>query len=184
MLDLYQLEITLFLFLYMESPGPLNSDSSLRTVSDCFVLHKGFALGLFLCLYIELTNVILTSPWVYMTSFVSYVILVAVMGCIVYGPEMSPNHLIFASIFFFFAVVLTTVRYLQNKANMFQIVTMYISFLAVIAVAYFQAYVLGIVEIIFLYFMLNSWVYVDPHSNNLQHLLMAKLYDNNYSMIV
>lgn len=184
MLDLYQLEITLVLFLYMENPGPLNSESNLRTLSDCFVLHQGFALGLFLCLYIELTNVILTSPWVYMTSFISYIVLVGVMGCVVYGPEISPNHIIFASAFFLFATVLTTVRYLQNKANMFQIVTVYISFLAVIAVAYFQAHVLGIVEIIFIYFMLNSWVYVDPRTTSLQHLFMAKLYDNDYSVIV
>jgi len=160
----------------MEEPGPLDTNSNLRTISDTLTIHQGFALAAFLCFYIETIDLIATSKWKYMTCFLSYTVLVGFIGCIVYSPDVDPNHFIFAATFFFFTLVLSTVRYLQYLANFVQILCVYLSFGALLAVAYFQKSVLGEVEIVYVYFVLNSWVYCK--SSTWQQSLMAKLYDN------
>jgi hypothetical protein len=174
MITLFHFETALLLFLYLESPGPLNSENNLRTISDTFVLHPGFACAVFICIYVELIEIVCSSRWKWMTLTLTFLILCSILGVIVYGPEIYPNHLIFASAFFVSVLVLSTIRYLQYQNNNVQISVTYFSFFALLAVAYFWKEALGIVEIIYIYFVLNSWIRLEKPGYF--ESLTAKLY--------
>lgn len=174
MLTLFHFEVVLLIFLYLEPPGPLTVDLNLRTISDTLILHPGFATAAFLCVYLEIIYVVLTSRWIQLSLLVSFIVLVSLLGCIVYGPSIDPNHLIFASGFFISTLVLTTLRYLQYMCNLTQLVMAYITFFVLVGVAYFWPHVLGPIEIVYVYFVLNSWVKLEKASYI--ESLLAKLY--------
>lgn len=174
MLTLFHFEIVLLIFLYLEPPGPLNEDLNLRTISDTLSLHPGFATAAFLCVYLEIIYIVFTSRWKQLNLLVSFIIMVSLLGCIVYGPTINPNHLIFAAGFFISTLVLTTLRYLQYMCNLTQLVMAYITFFALIGVAYFWPQFMGPIEVVYVYFILNSWVKLEKASY--VESLLAKIY--------
>lgn len=174
MFTLFHYEIGLLLFLFFEPPGPLDNDGNLRTISDTFVHHPGFASAVFLCIYTELIHLVITSKWTKLTLFFSFCALVSFLGVIFYGPSIDPNHLIFAAGFFISVLVLTTLRYLQFLCNLTQLTISYILFFALLGTAYFWKQALGPIEIVYVYCVLNSWVRLDK-ATYIESLL-AKLY--------
>jgi hypothetical protein len=161
------LEVCLLLMIYFEPPGWLNDEGHVKTVSEGLGSHPGFGGALFVCLMVEVVSLLQSSSNALLTSVLAWACLASVLGVIMYPPVFRTQHFIFAAGFFISSLLLSYLRWLENKTSFQVVFFLSASFALVMASFYVWPSAVGPLEVVYLYFMLGSWAPVRPPADNL-----------------
>jgi len=145
--------------IYFEEPGHLNSDGYVKTVSQGLAEHTGFGVALLTCIVIETSAVLSGSSRPIPCAVIVYGVLASLLGVLIYPSTGldTQTHNYYAGGFFGASILLSWFCWYEGRAHWAQPVapSLVLIFLAVAFVQWPAA--VGILEIIYLSLMINSW---------------------------
>ena len=155
---LFVFEVSLVLMLYLEPPGPFDGDDTLKTLSCGFTQHAGFGAALVFCLAVE-TCVVLRFVDGWWVALAVYGSQVGALGALVCPTGTDSRHMGFAITFFVSTLVLSALLWWRKRTGLTQLLAQASSFLLLLLfLANGTPSGVGAMELVYVYFMLNSWV--------------------------
>lgn len=168
---LFVLETCLVLLLYLEPPGPFDSDGAFKTISYGFVQHAGFGAALVFCLAVE-TCVVLRFVDGWWVALAVYGSQVGALGALVCPTGTDSRHMGFAITFFVSTLALSALLWWRRRTGSTQLLAQASSFLLLaLFLAQGTPSGVGAMEVVYVYFMLNSWV-LDASEVGLRALML------------
>lgn len=157
-MNLFALELSLMLMLYLEDPGPFNSAHEFKTVSLGLQQHPGIGAALFVCVAFRASHILQVATHQVVAAVLAWGVLASLMSVLVFEEPEGSNHAVAACCFFGSTLALGWLKFAEGTTSLLAVCAATAACAMVVAAFVAWPSALGAWEVVYLYFAVNAWV--------------------------